>query len=141
MTTEARILLWQKNNRDRINNNQRNWRKRNPEKRREAVRRYAERHPEKVKEQKKRAHIRFRKMHPHYLAMRYINQRLEIFDLLGNKCNHCGITDMRVLQIDEINGGGTKQRANGMSNYYTMVLKKVKAGSKEYQLLCAIAIR
>lgn len=39
------------------------------------------------------------------------------------KCAWCGITDIDVLSIDHINGGGTKHRKNGNPHSYRFVLK------------------
>jgi hypothetical protein len=66
-------------------------------------------------------------------------KRLEIFELLGNKCAQCGISDQRVLQIDHINGGGARERKIFHSNhpYYSHVFEELKHGPKDYQLLCA----
>lgn len=69
-----------------------------------------------------------------------------IFELLGNKCsnpyklNHGDfLIDSRVLQIDHVNGQGTKElhETKGRSTYYKKVYGKILNGSKEYQLLCA----
>jgi hypothetical protein len=45
---------------------------------------------------------------------------------------------MRALQIDHVNGGGTKERKiyNGQ-NRYAIILKRLLENSKEYQILCA----
>ncbi len=61
--------------------------------------------------------------------------KLEVFELLGNKCKGCGVSDWRVLQIDHINGGGTREKKIG--NYWTFFRKEILSGSKKYQLLCA----
>lgn len=71
--------------------------------------------------------------------------RTEILSLLGNRCSNpnCavigGMTDIRALQIDHINGGGRKEIEKFSSRYayYKYVLEQLKAGSKEYQCLCA----
>jgi hypothetical protein len=71
--------------------------------------------------------------------------RAEIFALLGGRCSNpkClvpnGCSDSRCLQIDHIHGGGNKRRKNNHSNnvYYKRILNEIKAGSKDYQLLCA----
>ncbi len=64
-----------------------------------------------------------------------------IFDLLGSKCSWCGITDLRVIQIDHVNGGGTAERKKpgqkSRWNYYRGIFGEISAGSKNYQLLCA----
>jgi hypothetical protein len=66
-------------------------------------------------------------------------KRLEIVESLGSQCAICGFIDLRALQIDHVNGGGNREKkeAKGIFNYYQKILKKVKEGSKDYQLLCA----
>ena len=67
--------------------------------------------------------------------------REEIINLMGGKCIKCGFIDIRALQIDHINGGGTKiQREFGNRElYYRYILSKVKNGEwiGFYQVLCA----
>lgn len=66
-------------------------------------------------------------------------QRMEIFTLLGGKCIKCGFNDSRALQIDHINGGGSKERK--IFGFHGTFLMKVKNSIlndfNEYQLLCA----
>ena len=72
---------------------------------------------------------------------RILNKRdkLDLYDFLGNKCFHCDFSDPRALQIDHVNGGGKKElvTAGNRGAYYRRVLRLLKEGSKEYQLLCA----
>jgi hypothetical protein len=76
--------------------------------------------------------------------------RMEIILLLGGQCaNPYGLhdksfTDIRCLQIDHINGDGAKERMKIVgpyrkccSQYYVHILRQIKLGSKDYQLLCA----
>ena len=65
--------------------------------------------------------------------------RENILNLLGNECKECGEKDPRVLHIDHINGGGTKERSKFKSHrsYAFSVYRKIKLGSREYQILCA----
>lgn len=51
-----------------------------------------------------------------------------------NRCNCCGFSDERALQIDHINGNGHKEREEFG---YVGLQKRVLANPKEYQLLCA----
>lgn len=65
-------------------------------------------------------------------------RRKDVLEKMGGKCVRCGFSDFRALQIDHINGGGTKERKKGL--YW--IHKKIMAMSedeisKEYQLLCA----
>ena len=63
--------------------------------------------------------------------------RLEIIEILGNKCVWCGETDFRCIHVDHINGGGGLERKKWYGEYYMQILKKLKTGSRNYQLLCA----
>jgi len=63
--------------------------------------------------------------------------KTEIIELLGGKCVKCGYIGV-ALQIDHVNGGGCKERRQlGVYRYYKKILKEIKSGSREYQLLCA----
>jgi hypothetical protein len=37
-------------------------------------------------------------------------QKQRVVDMLGGACVRCGMTDIRVLQFNHINGGGTRER-------------------------------
>jgi hypothetical protein len=64
-------------------------------------------------------------------------RRKEILEILGNKCVRCGYAGI-ALQIDHVNGGGSKERIkDGSDKHYRLMLKRIQAGSKDYQLLCA----
>jgi hypothetical protein len=80
---------------------------------------------------------------------KYKNRMVEIHELLGNHCanpyniDHSGFEVFnlyhKILQIDHINGGGCKERKKFKgypAKYYEIILKELKAGSKDYQLLC-----
>lgn len=55
---------------------------------------------------------------------------------LGSRCQQCGFSDIRALQIDHVNGGGGKERrALGTSGLHHKVLMNKDIGY--YQLLCA----
>ena len=69
-------------------------------------------------------------------------RRKEIFEFLGNKCTNCLMSDARVLQIDHINGNGSKERiAVGYGNFQThqwhMFKKNPVDFRTRHQLLCA----
>ena len=64
--------------------------------------------------------------------------RKEALEKLGNKCIRCGIIDWLVLQIDHVNGGGTKEGKKFKNRF--MFHKKIARGEIEtscYQILCA----
>src|SRR5712664_1433554 len=59
--------------------------------------------------------------------------RIKILSLLGNKCSKCGIDDFRVLQVDHINGGGSKEVNRSAKSLYDNIVNNPKL----FQLLCA----
>lgn len=73
---------------------------------------------------------------PEYKKAIYEAKKAEIFAHYGNKCNNCGFSDIRALQLDHIKGRGSieRKRLNG-TPYLNKVLKSLHAG--RYQLLCA----
>ena len=64
---------------------------------------------------------------------------------LGGCCLHCGIKDLRVLEIDHITGDGDLERPNGRGNAGTFQRKQIQLILKtplseladRYQILCA----
>ena len=68
----------------------------------------------------------------------YYNIRNNALQAVGNgviACVKCGFSDIRALQIDHINGGGSKHKrsCSGSHEYYkTMIVYP-----EDYQLLCA----
>jgi hypothetical protein len=93
----------------------------------------------------------FKETHPNYHKLynqyRRLKDRIEIIQLLGSKCanpyniDHTGFEKSGYygfcLQIDHINGHGIQDKKTSQNNYYVIVLNKIRAGSKDYQLLCA----
>jgi len=65
--------------------------------------------------------------------------RLEVLELLGNKCSRCGYNeDVRILHVDHVNDDGAAERRNiGSGNVLRKYIRdKILAGSCDYQLLC-----
>ena len=61
--------------------------------------------------------------------------RTEAVNLLGGECAHCGFDDMRALQIDHVNGGGTQESKR--LGPVQMYRKIVRGETDGYQILCA----
>ena len=62
-------------------------------------------------------------------------QRQRVIAALGGKCAKCGFSDWRALQIDHINGGGSRERRHiGAPRIFSKILRGETEG---YQLLCA----
>jgi hypothetical protein len=108
--------------------------------RKEYLKQYYKTHKEDYKRQREE----FSKKHPNYKPphgkesrKKYQRKlREEILHLLGDKCCRCGFSDARALQIDHVHGGGSKALKHPWKEY-RKILKAIKAGSKDYQLLCA----
>lgn len=58
----------------------------------------------------------------------------KVVELLGGKCKGCGNTDIRVLQINHLNGGGRKEVAGPL--FYARILSGERA-IDDLDLRCA----
>lgn len=78
-----------------------------------------------------------RQSQPEYRAQRNHysqEQRQKVLMFLGGHCVRCSNNDIRVLQIDHIDGGGTKEvKTIGLLKMF----QKILSGSPGYQCLCA----
>lgn len=65
--------------------------------------------------------------------------RNAVIEALGAKCVRCGFNDKRALQIDHINGGGSKERKERKfaKEFNKHVLESFLRNENKYQLLCA----
>lgn len=82
----------------------------------------------------------FKKSYQDKYNKEYLSKaKKDIFDLLGYKCSLCGFSDIRALQIDHINGGGSKELGNNPSRvkYYRFVVQSILNRENKYQLICA----
>lgn len=68
-----------------------------------------------------------------YGKIRNLRFREEAIKILGGKCIRCRESDIRVLQIDHVNGGGTKERKLNHNYSKKLILKN----PDNYQLLCS----
>lgn len=123
---------------------QKAWQLANPEKWADILRKSRQRRKELGKEKQyyldHKEHIGF--VH----KQRETKRKLDVFSHYSNgelKCVHCGINDIRVLQLDHINAGGTNHRKHlrtlgiplaGSHFYKWLQLNKYPEG---YQVLCA----
>ena len=88
-------------------------------------------HSDKGQEAQKRSQARVRQ--------RVALARLDTLQFLGGKCSRCGFSDVRALQIDHINGGGSKELQSYRNSYRRMAyyekVRQTPPGT--YQILCA----
>ena len=65
--------------------------------------------------------------------------RNSVLEALGGSCRFCGFSDKRALQIDHINGGGSKERKERTfkGTFHKHVLQSFLKKEDKYQLLCA----
>jgi hypothetical protein len=126
---------YREKNREKLNLHNKIYRKQN----KEILRKKAHERYLKKREYYRQKGKEWRAKNPHYQQGFARKSRLKVLECLGGKCALCGIPDNRVLQIDHINGGGTKER-NQLSTMavYRKILKLCQEErSENYQLLCA----
>ena len=65
--------------------------------------------------------------------------RLKLMDVLGGKkCNKCSYKDVRALQIDQIDGYGSRDaREKGHAKMYYYYLRNPEEAKRKLQVLCA----
>ena len=91
----------------------------------------------KDKEKEKEYHKRYEQTHREkcleYHKKTNHKRRLETLILAGGiKCVKCGFSDWRALQVDHINGGGSKNRLDSLK-----LKVDIKKSPQKYQILCA----
>lgn len=103
---------------------------------------YYQKYYEKNKEKRKRESLEYSKSHGNASQKLYgvgYRKKLRdaVYELLGKKCNLCGFDDVRALQVDHINGGGSKERKNTTRNLNAVIIESIIKKENRYQLLCA----
>ncbi len=93
----------------------------------------------------------WREIHPEYFIKyrqtekfknaskkRYWDQRKKLIELLGGKCVSCGITDIRILQINHKNHNGNKERQTwkDIGRFYRAILSG-KRMKNDLEIRCA----
>ena len=67
-----------------------------------------------------------------------VSIRLKLIEFLGSKCCKCGIDDIRMLEIDHINGNGFKKNKRFTNTYceHLYYLKRPEKAKITFQILC-----
>jgi len=92
----------------------------------------------KHKEKRKKAQLDYTKKTKGESQKAYnLKFKNAVYEILGKKCVKCRYSDIRALQVDHINGGGTKERKTIKGNYYSYILKEIANNPNKYQILCA----
>ena len=119
----------------------RKWRAENKEYIRKYMQEWLQKHKEYMREYRvnNKEHIRELMRDKPYQKNYLRRIRNSVLEALGAKCVKCGFGDKRALQIDHINGGGTKERKQKLfkGHFHKHVLKSFLAKESKYQLLCA----
>lgn len=114
---------WQKRNKEEYRKRRMAYYRAHKSRFQERNRQYYHRHRDKLLEQVN-AHARRRRS-----AL-----KAALYKKLGGKCKRCGITDVRVLCVDHVNGGGWQERKE--STYTTLYTRMLADTTGKYQLLC-----
>jgi hypothetical protein len=151
---KQRAKKWQKDNPEKAKEINKRYRDNHPEQVREIHKKWWKNNPDKIKNFPSHSSDRQKEWcenNPEKIKAKNKKYRRKlrnsIFELLGNKCanpyniDHSAfeqnINYIRVLQIDHVNGGGTKHRRKYKGSLiYPIILEELKAGSKDYQCLC-----
>lgn len=122
------------------------WRRKHPIEAREVANRYRHNHPEKTREWSRNdyhRHIEKRRERNRRSGYEYrLKLKQKVIDKLGGRCiNHlknfgCECTDIKILQIDHVKGGGNKER-NEIISLATFYRKVLNDNSGMYQILCS----
>jgi len=95
----------------------------------------------KNKEKRNKTTAKYRKNHREKIKIiynrHYQKLRENVIDVYGATCMICGFKDKRALQIDHINGGGSKQRKIMSPRQLLFYLKRNNFPKENYQILCA----
>jgi hypothetical protein len=67
-----------------------------------------------------------------------LSYRKKLLELLGGRCVRCGLSDIRALQIDHINGHGSKElHKKGNITTYRQYMANPNLAKSQLQVLCA----
>lgn len=90
--------------------------------------------------EKQREYLKqYRKKNPNYHSDWGAAKRKELVDFLGGHCKHCSNSDIRVLQVDHVHGGGiqeSKRYSHNRRQFNNDILNGVLP-KENYQILCA----
>jgi hypothetical protein len=136
-----RAARYRERHREEIRERDRAYRERNRSAIRDRDRQWRADHPDRRRASAAQTRARLRdKLNAatrEYNLSRRTRERLELLELLGRKCVRCGYdADWRALQVDHINGGGTRLRRSvaSLPEYYR-ALREGRGG--DVQVLCA----
>ena len=149
-----KIKEYYKKNKDKFAERYKEWYEKNKDKISKNTREYYERNKDKIKEYREKNKDRYKKLRDnnkdklnkyskeYYEKNKVINNRLkaQVIDKYSNgenKCACCGLTDVRNLTIDHINGNGKKHReetgGGGIYLYKWLIDNNFPEG---FQVLC-----
>lgn len=103
---------------------------------REYQREYRKRDPEKIKEEYQKYKEKQKAQHREYK----VELRKTVMDMLGGqKCSKCGCNEYSILEVNHINGGGTKHKKTYVDTYaFYRAIRDGEEELKEYNVLCSV---
>lgn len=129
----------EKSKNERQSETQKKWRQKNPNYFRDYERALKLKNPDKASTGRRKIWMA-KNPEKIFTQREYLRKlRNNVIDKLGGKCATCGFYDKRALQIDHVNGGGSKERKERKykGSFHAHVLKSFLAKENKYQLLCA----
>lgn len=88
----------------------------------------------------------YRKLHRKTLRAqcreRYISEKLRAFQIVSGmklpRCGSCGCEDLRILEIDHVNGGGTKELKALSPRMFRRAIIRGERKTDDLQILCKV---
>lgn len=118
---------------------QKRWNTAHPEKLKEYSRKWRMRHKKELNEYSNNW-LKTHKIHrSYYNTKRSVKLRFKLMDVLGGRrCIRCGFSDWRALQIDHINGGGSKEsKQMSYQKRRKFYIDNPELAKQKLQVLCA----
>jgi len=92
----------------------------------------------KYKDRTRQNYIRNRERILSQSKNRWLKQRIALLEQVGGgRCAMCGFSDIRALQIDHIDGGGTSEVRNSKFRSPLRYAQHILLNPNKYQVLCA----
>lgn len=117
------------------------WASKNKEKVRQIRKRYVETHREQYNAYQKRYAVKLRAI-PNHNKVRYQRTKLRALRKISGleipECNRCGCDELRFLEINHKNGGGTRERKQSPTSGLCQEVASGKRETSDLNVLCRV---